>query len=312
MRFFSKPRKLSGWLAFGISGNGVCTAHIVRGATSKPEVRMARFFSTDRKALPDVLEKIGKDLKANNFNCSTLLGGGEYQTISVEAPAVPAEEMKTAVRWRLKDMLDFPVDKATIDVLDIPSTSGGRGHQIFAVAAHNSMVELRQNLFVDARIRMRTIDIPEMAQRNISALMEPEGRGVAMVSFGNDGGLLTVSFEGELYLSRRIDVTLEQLLDADADRRQHVLDKITLELQRSLVHFDRQYNFVSVAKLVVAPTGALGLVEFLASNLYMPVESLDLHSVLDMSAVPELDNPAEQQRFFMTLGAALRNEEQPA
>ncbi len=273
---------------------------------------MARFFSTDRKALPEVLEKIGRDLRVNNFNCSTLLAGGEYHTLSVEAPAVPAEELKTAVRWRLKDLLDFPVDKATIDVLDIPSSTGARGHQLFAVAAHNSMIEKRQNLFVDARIRMRTIDIPEMAQRNISALLEPQGRGLAMVSFSHDGGLLTVSFEGELYLSRRIDVTLDQLRDADADRKQICFDKITLELQRSLDHFDRQYNYVSVAKLVVAPTGAPGFVDFLSTNLYMPVESLDLHSVLDMSAVPQLENPLEQQRFFMALGAALRDEEQPA
>lgn len=273
---------------------------------------MARFFSTERRALPDVLEKIGKDLRANNFNCSTLLGGGEYHTISVEAPAVPPEELKTAVRWRLKDMLDFPVDKATIDVLDIPSATGNRGNQVFAVAAHNSVIEMRQNLFVDARIRMRIIDIPEMAQRNISALMEPDGRGLAMLSFTNDGGLLTVSFESELYLSRRIDVTLEQLLDTDNEHKQFRFDKITLELQRSLDHFDRQYNFVSVAKLVLAPTGVAGLEEFLSSNLYMPVESLDLNSVLDLSAVPELESAAEQQRFFMTLGAALRNEEQAA
>src|SRR5438067_7603301 len=56
------------------------------------------------------------------------------------------------------------------------------------------------------------------AQRNISALLEPEGRGVAMLSFDADGGLLTVTFKAELYLARRIDVTLEQLLDRKSTR----------------------------------------------------------------------------------------------
>lgn len=312
MRFLRKPKKLGGWLTIAISGDGVCTAHVVRVQEGKPIVKLAQFFPTDRKPLPEVLEKVGKDLHANSFNCSTLLGGGEYHMLAVEAPSVPTEELRTAVRWRLKDMLDFPVDKATVDVLDIPANQGARGGNIFAVAAHNSMIEIRQNLFVDAAIRMRTIDIPEMAQRNISALLEPEGRGIAMLSFTHDGGLLTVSFNTELYLSRRIDVTLEQLLDTDHERKHACFDKITLELQRSLDHFDRQYNFISVVKLVLAPTGASGLEEYLSSNLYTPVETLDLASVLDISAQPDLVAPAQQQRFFMTLGAALRSEETAA
>jgi MSHA biogenesis protein MshI len=148
-----------------------------------------------------------------------------------------------------------------------------------------------------------------MAQRNVSALLEPDGRGIAMLSFGEDGGLLTVSWRGELYLSRRIDVTLVQLLDADQERRHQSFDKITLELQRSLDNFDRQFSFISVAKLVLAPSGAAGLEEYLAGNLYTRVETLDLAQVLDLDATPELADAARQQRFFVAIGAALRVEE---
>jgi MSHA biogenesis protein MshI len=130
-----------------------------------------------------------------------------------------------------------------------------------------------------------------------------------MLSFGEDGGLLTVTWRGELYLSRRIDVTLVQLLDSEHERKQHCFDKITLELQRSLDHFERQFSFISVARLVLAPTGASGLDEYLSSNLYTRVETLDLGSVFDLARVPELLDPARQQRFFVPLGAALRGEE---
>jgi MSHA biogenesis protein MshI len=130
-----------------------------------------------------------------------------------------------------------------------------------------------------------------------------------MLSFGVDGGLLTVTFNGELYLTRRIDVTLEQLLVPDHDAKHASFDKITLELQRSLDHFDRQFHFISVAKLVLAPTGATGLEEYLSSNLYTPVETMDLANVFDLSRVPDLAPAAQQQRFFMALGAALRHEE---
>lgn len=314
MGFFTKPKKQDGLLAIAFNGEGMLAARIKRSDKGMPAVRLASFVAADKGVAAALLEKTGKDLYAQSYRCATLLGGGEYQLLSVEAPNVPIEERKTAVRWRLKDMLDFPVDQATIDVLDIPTdkASQGRGQNVFVIAARNSVIETRQNLFADAKLGLQIIDIPEMAQRNISALMEPEGRGLAMLSFGADGGLLTVTFNGELYLSRRIDVTLDQLLDSDHERKHAHYDKITLELQRSLDHFDRQYNFINVVKLVLAPTGASGLDEYLSSNLYTKVETLDLASVLDLSAVPELVAAAQQQKFFLALGAALRHEEKAA
>jgi MSHA biogenesis protein MshI len=250
-------------------------------------------------------------LLANTFQVSTVLSGGHYQMLSVDAPNVPPAELRTAVRWRLKDMLDFHVDDATIDVLDIPvdKTATVRQHAMFAIAARNTIIEQRQKQFALAKIQLLAIDIPEMAQRNISALLETEGRGLAMLSFDEDGGLLTVSFQGELYLSRRIDVTLVQLLDTEHERKHARFEKITLELQRSLDHFDRQFHFISVARLLLAPSPVTGLEEYLSSNLYTPVERFDLADAFDIKAVPGLAALDLQQQLFIALGAALRLEE---
>ena len=307
MRFFKKARQNEGWLTIAFSGDGIAAASMKRAPSAKPAVALTAFYPGNESAL----EAVGKELHANKYRCSTILAGGEYQMLALDAPNVPPEELKTAVRWRLKDMLDFHVDDATIDVLDIPVDQAAtvRNHSMFVVAARNSVIGKRQNLFAGAKIGLSVIDIPEMAQRNISALVEPEGRGLAMLSFGPDGGLLTVTFTGELYLSRRIDVTLEQLLDADHDRKLASFDKITLELQRSLDHFDRQFHFISVSKLLLAPSGVTGLEEYLSSNLYTPVQTMDLGDALDISRIPELLDKAAQQRFFFTIGAALRHEE---
>jgi MSHA biogenesis protein MshI len=290
--------------------DGIAAASVRHPAVGKPAVTVAAFFSGTPGL--DTLEKAGKELHSANYRCTTVLGGGDYQFMSVEAPNVPRAELKTAMRWRLKDVLDFPVDEATYDVLDIPldPNAAVRPQQsVFAIAARNSVIQARQKLFAKSKIRLRTIDIPEMAQRNVSALLEPEGRGIAMLSFNEDGGLLTVSWRAELYLSRRIDVTLAQLLEADHERRHQSFDKITLELQRSLDNFERQFSFISVAKLVLAPSGADGLQDYLASNLYTRVETLDLGQVLDIAGIPELAEPARQQRLFVAIGAALRSEE---
>jgi MSHA biogenesis protein MshI len=311
MGFFKKAKKSDGWLTVTFLRDGICAGRVQRVRDAKAVVELSAFYPSDTSFSPDALERLNKDLRAASFRCGTMLSGGEYQLLTVDAPNVPQDELKTAVRWRLKDMLDFHVDDATIDVLDIPvdTSAAARGHSMFAVAARNALIQSRQALFSEAKLELTVIDIPEMAQRNISALLETEGRGLAMLSFDGDGGLLTITFKGELYLSRRIDAPLEQLMESDPDRLQNVFDKITLELQRSLDHFDRQFHYVNVLKLLLAPTGAQGLHAYLAANLYMPVEPMTLDQVFDLSKAPELQDAMQQQRFFLTLGAALRHEE---
>ena len=298
-------------LAIGFDADGICAARVTRVPEAKPVVALSVFFSCKQPLAPEVLEKIGRDLQASQYQVSTLLGARDYQMLAVEAPNVQPDELKAAVRWRLKDMLDFHVDDATIDVLDIPADKNAavRVHSMFAVAARNSVIEARQALFAGAKVDLGVIDIAETAQRNISALFEPEGRGLAMLSFNAEGGLLTVTYAGELYLSRRIDVGMDLIREPDPERRNQTFDKITLELQRSLDHFDRQFHYVTVAKLLLAPLPTPALLEYLSSNLYMAVDSIDLSSVLDLSKAPELQSNDAQQRHFLTLGAALRLEE---
>ncbi|QAU34278.1 agglutinin biogenesis protein MshI [Janthinobacterium sp. 17J80-10] len=313
MGFFSKIKKNTGSLVIGFLDEGICAASIKRSATALPVVEMLAFYPMETPPSVAQLEKIGKDLHAEDYVCATLLNTREYQLLTVEAPNVPPDELKTAMRWRLKDMLDFHIDDATIDVMDIPGDSNtpGRNRSMYAVAARNQIVEQRQVLFAGAKIPLSIIDIPEMAQRNIAQLLETEGRGIAFLSFGAHGGLLTVTFAGELYLSRHIDVSVSQLEQADESQKNDWLDRVTLELQRSLDHFDRQFHFITVSRLVLGPMGQAGasLQQYLASNLYLPVEQMALDAVLDISRTPELEKPESQQRYFFTLGAALRLEE---
>lgn len=309
MGLFAKTRKNDGWLAIAFCADGVCGAAVRRVADAKPAVQWAAFYA-GQKNEAGALDKIKKDGHPAQYQCSSLLGAADYQLLSVDAPNVPPAELKTALGWRLKDMLDFPVADATIDLLDLPPDPNApvRNQTLFAVAARNSVIAPRQKLFVEHKMALHAIDIPDLAQRNISALLEPAGRGLAMLSFDADGGLLTVTFNAELYLSRRIDVRLAQLIEGDAERQRQYHDKITLELQRSLDHFERQFHFIAVAKLVLAPTGADGLLGYLAENLYMPVEQLDLDTVFDLSKTPALREAQQQAQCFLALGAALRLE----
>jgi MSHA biogenesis protein MshI len=164
-------------------------------------------------------------------------------------------------------------------------------------------------MFSEAKVRLRVIDIPEMAQRNVATLFESPGRALAMLSFSEERGLLTFTADAELYMARAIDIGLAQLRHSEGALREQLLARVVVEVQRSLDYFDRQFSFMPFDRLALAPLPeGIDLLGYLAENLDVPVEEARLDSCVDLSRVPELASLDVQAGQFMTIGAALRQE----
>lgn len=303
---FRGGRSESGWMAVVPSGERIDLAHVRRDASGRPVIRLLESFRPAND-LAAALASLRNARKLTAYSCTTLLAGG-YQLVQFDAPAVPAAERTEALRWRLKDVVDFPIEGASIGVVDIPSDGNARQPMVYAVAADSAAVATVMQSFDAARVPLVAIDIPEFAQRNVAALFEEENRGLAFLCLDEAGGLLTVTYRGELYAVRRIDVSARQLIEADSGRRSQMLERVMLELQRTLDNFDRQYSFISVSGLVVASAPAVpDLQPYLAENLYVPVQAMDLAKVCDIAAVPELRNAERQAQCLAAIGAALRS-----
>lgn len=298
----------AGWFAIGLDAHGVYLAKI-KFAGAMPSVVRCEYHETGTVSAAS-LEKLRREANLGSHDFTTLLAPGEYQMLLVEAPNVPANELKTAIRWKIKDGLNYHVDDATVDVLQIPASKYGseRAQSMYAIAAANDTIQKRIALFEQAKIELDVIDIPEMAQRNIAALFEQDDRALVLLAFDDNGGLLTFTAGGELCLARRIEISMGQLLDANENLREQYRDRVELELQRSLDYFDRQFNHMAVSRVLVSAPDDAGLVEFLASVGDVKVEKLDLSQVMDISAVPALSDSEFVAHALPTLGAALRHE----
>ncbi len=288
------------WLGVAVDVDHVRLATVHMGRDGRPTVRSYESHAGGA----DALARLGKRRRAGRLRCCSLLAAGQYQIQLIEAPPVPAAEIRQAVRWKLKDLLDYPVDQATVDVAHVPEgrTGGSRAHYLYAVSARNDGIAAQMKLFRDARLHLEAIDVPEMAQRNIATLFEDPGRGVALLALNQRGGLLTITSGGELYLCRRTEIALSQLGAGEGEGR----ERLVLELQRSLDHFDRQFSDISVSRLLLAEGGAEGLQAYLAEQLYLPVQRMDLGEVMDLAPVPELRDAGRQGEALHVLGAALR------
>lgn len=289
-----------------LHGDRVDLSHVLVEGRPRPEVLLCESF---RKEGDDVatLARLRRELDLDRYRCMTVLKARDYQMFAVDRPEVPEAEARVAVRWSLKDMLDYPLESATVDAVSVPSADSSRKPQMLAIAARNEAIAATVRPFNDADIELSAIDVPELAQRNLARLLETEGRGLAL--FGVDDSAATVTFTsgGELYQSRRIEVALKDFENEDG--AEALYDRVALELQRSLDHFDRQYRNVTVSRVVVSAVPYRErFVEYLAANLTLPVEVLDLEQIIDFPGVPELRDPLRQAQCLQLIGAAMRAE----
>lgn len=307
MKWLSRSNKEKGWLVMEESPEELKYVHASASPGGRPSIDSWSSVKSDASAAS--LERIAKEKRLDRYRRAVLLRPGEYQLVMVDAPAVPADEIKGAVRWSLKDMLDYPVENATLDVLDIPpqETAGARGHSMLAVAVRNELIEERMKRFEKARIPLDVIDIPETAQRNIAALYQVAKRGTALLFLDRESGLLTINHEADLYLARRMDIGFAQITKYAPENRREVFERIQVELQRTFDHFDRQHA-LTVAKLLLGPEPEeTGLEAFLRANLDVAIERVNLAERMEVSGGAALDAPA-QWRLFHLVGAALRDE----
>ena len=136
-----KNKREAGWLVASLRPQELAIVHGRIGLNGK-----ARIGALDARALQGDYagaEKLSREWHLERYRCATLLEPGDYQLLLVEAPNVPPAELKAAIRWRIKDLLDYHVDDATVDVLDIPPDPSGaaRSHSMYAVAARNGAVQ---------------------------------------------------------------------------------------------------------------------------------------------------------------------------
>ncbi len=308
MAWFSRSKTQPGWMAVSTDADAIRIAHVERPAQGKPRVDHWGIVRRD----PDdgvALQKAAQKYRLDRYQCTALLHPQDYQLLMVDAPNVPREELKAAIRWRVKDLLDYHIDDATMDVLDVPMDKDAQGqtHYMYTVAAKNQVVQAQVTQFERAKIPLEVIDIAETAQRNIAELYETADRGIAMLTFDHAGGLFTLSFAGELYLARRLDLSWAQLAGAEDSQRQLHFERIGIELQRALDHFERQYRQITLSELLLGPMPQdIGLAAFLSSHLYLPLRSIDLADVFDIDG--EGMDADQQRQLLHVLGAALRVE----
>jgi MSHA biogenesis protein MshI len=276
----------------------------------RPLLRHCSVHSVTDGAAGNALVSLTRDRALTRAPVSGVVRTEDYQLVQVEAPDVQPAEMRAAVRWRLRDALNFDVEEAVFDVFEIPDPPR-RTHNrmMFAVAARNTAVQRVASSIASYVRGFDVIDIPEMCQRNLSALLPQDKKGVAFLTLSDTFAQLVLTREGVLYIARRIDMARAYDATGFGDLPSAGLDvsSLALELQRSLDYYESHYDQTPVTQLVIAPGDdrASRLAEALRNETSLQISLFDVASVFEVA--PGVSADLDWDRL-MALGAALRSD----
>jgi MSHA biogenesis protein MshI len=293
-----------------IGDRAVALAIVRRRTGERPSIEHCALHACEGdESVEQVLQRLLAKFGLGRAPVFATVSSDDYQLVQVEAPEVQPAELRAAIRWRLRDVINFHIDDAVVDVFEIPDQSRrAQAKMLFAVAARSAAVQRLVTALAPMANGFDVIDIPELCLRNLTALLPQDQKGVATLLLGERAAQLILTRQGVLYQVRRIEYSRSLSFDSnDTSDTQLDAAALALELQRSLDYYESHYDQTPIGDLVIAPAGerAGDLAERLRAETSLRIGLMDLSVVADGADAIGMDTPAE---CLLALGAALRVE----
>ncbi|MBY6063949.1 hypothetical protein [Pseudidiomarina sediminum] len=202
---------------------------------------------------------------------SLVLGNSFYQSVSLERPPLNDEELRSSLRYSLRDLVVFEPEDCLTDYYEFPVQLPGQ-NRINAVAASKSFLMPILQALHDISDNMRAIVVEEQAVACLfSAIKEPT---VVVYQQPQQAALLQVYHEGSLYVNRAVRA-LERISELSLEEvRMGGLQPLSVEVQRSADYFERQLRQrpVKEVQLAVALPKKSEIIQALHDDLGLQAE----------------------------------------
>jgi MSHA biogenesis protein MshI len=239
-------------------------------------------------------QKLLEQMPRRKSPVSAVLDAIDYQLLVTESPGLGADDTRAAVRWMIKDQIDFPAEEAVVDTFQLPAARGNEG-MLQVVVSQASCISELEAIVDGTACDLDVIDIPELALRNLMALTPQDSSGCLFVLLGRGHIFILISCLGVLYVARRIDAAL----GADADQ-------LALEIQRSMQYYESQFDRAPINEILLGPANEAtrALAPRLAEACGAGCEALALSALLrtDPGVIA-----VEQPELLLAVSAALRH-----
>jgi len=232
---------------------GVAAVEVIAGNNKTGQVRNCEFLPAVGSAeQAKVLEAWVDRHNLHDKACVTLIAKHDVQLFQLEKPAVEDEELLQAVSWKIKDLINYDVETAVVDVFQLPPSPKSPANYINAVVANESVVGGYVERIRQSGLDLQAIDVHDLVTKNYCRICDITDSTIAVLQFSDNDGLVTIYHDQDLYVARDFKIGAMEI-EAALGEGEATYDSVLLELQRSMDYFESTYGLGMVQKMLVFP-----------------------------------------------------------
>src|SRR4030042_1820072 len=160
----------------------------------------------DVNTLSEILKALVQEVGLTTKKVNLTVSGSGVQIKRISIPSLPKTELKTAVRWEMKDHLPFPVETAEIDfhILNEYLEDNVKKLNLMVVACPKQLIDRTLSIAERAGLQPVHLDVGPFALWNTLLVWNQLGKGetVALIDLGAEKTGIYLFKDGILEFSR--------------------------------------------------------------------------------------------------------------
>jgi MSHA biogenesis protein MshI len=243
--------------------------------------------------------KIQQEKHQLHGQCHLVLASSQTQVVQVDKPNIPASELNDALKWQIRDLVNYSPEDMILDYFDGPTLSGGNEKINVVCASKKELLTLIDPLNHDG-LTLKSITTEEFAFASLLAVQDDACLMVCQQP--NEEIILLIVKQGKVFFSRRLRGFAQIANKTEEELSLGIVDNLNLEIQRSTDYFERQ--------LKQAPIRSIEVIVPIANEAVLARKlSENTNVVVNLLTMPEGFHHARE--FAATLGATQLNHMEP-
>lgn len=237
------------------------------------------------------LKKFLSKHKLQGLSTAATLDDESMKIRKLELPKMPDSDLKEAVKWKMRDVVDGDIEEFIVRWSELPSTDNTKQLNLVGYAVKKAAVNQVKQLLSKAGAHIDHIEPSIVSLSAACELIYPsDDYWVGCLDIGQTSSIMSIMGNGKFYFSRPLPGVYVNNQNLAGEE---FLQRIAAEIQNTLDTFSVIFKVETLQKVLLSGSGAkLGEIEnYLTTNLGVECEVIKpfINLVID-------DNMIEQVR----------------
>ncbi len=204
--------------------------------------------ANDWEQQKNFLEKKIAEFALEQTPTSVIIPQNDYQIFLIEQPLLSRNEKREAIRWRIAEYIDFPVEEAVVDYIEVPQKNKETNTPLnYVIVTRKGIINEYANNIKALGLHLTSVDICQSALREIAFQLDDADVGQALLHIEEDKSHIILFKNRMLYMMRDFDLGYEHI------KRNSEVQDLALEIQRSIDYCSSNLKNAGISRIVLTP-----------------------------------------------------------